>query len=275
MMIGKWEITEAEHRGGRDEQQDRVAIFSAPNDKIHLLVVADGMGGHKDGHLAAQIVVKSAELIWNKSKQGQVTSPFKFLQHICDLAHKNINNLGKIFSPRSTCVLLYLRGKRAWWLHLGDSRLYHFGPNKLLFQTKDHSVVQMLADLGRITEAEMATHPDQGSLLKGVGGDEAIKPEFGQAAINSGDSFVLCSDGFWEHVSGSQMLDRLSQTGFTLKKRVKRLLKDALDAGGAKGDNLTVAVAQFQGKKLFNIISYIVIGIIILALLTITTRIVF
>jgi hypothetical protein len=71
------------------------------------------------------------------------------------------------------------------------------------------------------------------------------------------------------------MLDRLSQTGFTLKKRVKRLLKDALDAGGAKGDNLAVVVAQFQGKKLFNIISYIVIGIIIMALLTITTKIVF
>jgi len=113
----------------------------------------------------------------------------------------------------------------------------------------------------------MAAHPDQGRLLKGLGGDEPIKPEFGKASLHAGDSLVLCSDGFWEHVLPQQMLERLLQTDFPLKKRVKRLVKDALDAGGAQGDNLSAVVAQLQGKKSLNLLTYVILGIIIIALL--------
>ncbi|HEC83878.1 MAG: serine/threonine-protein phosphatase [Candidatus Parabeggiatoa sp. nov. 2] len=262
------EIATVAHIGGRNEQQDSVATFS--NGKTHLLVVADGMGGHKGGSLASKIVIISAQNAWKKYQQGKdVTAPHKFLQYICELAHYNINQLGKKrqLSPRSTCVLLYIDGKQAWWIHLGDSRLYHFSAKKLLYRTRDHSVVQLLVDLGRITEEEMAAHPDQGRLLKGLGGDEPIKPEFGKASLHAGDSLVLCSDGFWEHVLPQQMLERLLQTDFPLKKRVKRLVKDALDAGGAQGDNLSAVVAQLQGKKSLNLLTYVILGIIIIALL--------
>jgi PPM family protein phosphatase len=262
------EIATVAHIGGRNEQQDSVTTFS--NGKTHLLVVADGMGGHKGGSLASTIVLLSAQNAWKKYQQGKkVTAPDQFLQYICELAHHNINKLGKKhqISPRSTCVLVYIDGKQAWWTHIGDSRLYHFSSKKLLYRTRDHSVVQLLVDLGRITEEEMATHPDQGRLLKGLGGDEPIKPEFGKASLHAGDSLVLCSDGFWEHVSPQQMLERLLQTDFPLKKRVKRLVKDVLDAGGAKGDNIAVAVAQLQGKKSLNPLIYVVLGLIIALLL--------
>lgn len=244
-----WEIATVAHIGGRDEQQDCVAVFSTSNGKTHLLVVADGMGGHKGGRLASQIVVQSAQITWEKHQQGQaVKAPHKFLQLICDLAHNAINLLGEKYqlNPHSTCVLLYLNGKKAWWAHVGDSRLYHFRHGRLLRRTKDHSIVQLLADLGRIKEEEMAMHPDQGRLYKGLGGNEPAKPALGQASVRVGDSFVLCSDGFWEHVFPPQMLERLSQKGFPIKKRLKRLVKDALDAGGANGDNIAVAVAQLR-----------------------------
>jgi hypothetical protein len=149
-MNWKWEIAKADHIGGRDEQQDKVATFSAPNGETHLLVVADGMGGHKGGNFASQIVIKCTQFMWDKSQQSKVVAPQKFLQHICSLAHHKINQFGKKYglSPGSTCVLLYIRGKQAWWAHIGDSRLYHFRYKKLRHRTRDHSVVQLLADLG-------------------------------------------------------------------------------------------------------------------------------
>lgn len=266
-MILNWEITKVDHIGGREEQQDNVATFSTPDGQSHLLVVADGMGGHKGGRIASYAVVKSAQLGWQKYRQCQMAPP-QFLQFICELAHKNINLLGKKYhiSPRSTVVLLYIRGKKAWWAYIGDSRLYHFRRYKLLYRTKDHSIVQMLVDLGRVNEEDMATHSDQGRLLKGLGGDEVIQASMGQTSVHPGDSFVLCSDGFWEQISPSKMLDKLSQTHLSLGKQVKELVKEAFDAGGDKGDNIAVAVARLKEKTFLNIITYLIISLIIIIL---------
>jgi PPM family protein phosphatase len=264
----KWYLEKAEHIGGRNEQQDNVAIFSTDNGKTHLLVVADGMGGHQGGRLASQTVIKSAQQAFEKYQSGQkITSPPKFLQYICELAHDNINQLEKQygFSPHSTCVLLYIHNQKAWWAHVGDSRLYHFRHKKLLLRTKDQSVVQLFVDLGRITEEEMATHPDQGRLLSGLGGKEPVKPEFDQAIVRPGDSFVLCSDGFWEHVSPPKMINSLLQKNFSLKRRVNKLIKEALDAGGAQGDNIALVVAQLKGKNILNIIIYTLLMLIVIA----------
>jgi serine/threonine protein phosphatase PrpC len=104
---------------------------------------------------------------------------------------------------------LYIEDNQAWWAHVGDSRLYHFNRKKLLSRTKDHSIVQLLVDLERISEEEMATHPDQGRLLKGLGGDEPIKPDFGQATLHAGDSLLLCSDGFWEQISPQKNAEKV------------------------------------------------------------------
>lgn len=261
-----WEIEQNDHIGGREEQQDHVATFSAGN--THLLIVADGLGGHKGGRLASQIVIKLAEKTWDKYQQGKmVKKPKHFLQRICELAHQEIKELGKQArrSPRSTCVLLYIRGKKAWWAHIGDSRLYHFRGRKLLLRTRDHSIVQMLADLGQISEAEMANHPDQGRLLKTLGGKKAIEPDFGQTSVRYGDSFVLCSDGFWEHIVADKIPQRLLQTDFPIKTRVKQLVKDVLDAGGIEGDNIAVAVAHLEGKNRFN--TYLTLGFFITTIL--------
>ena len=265
-----WEIAKKDHIGGRKEQQDSVASFS--NGNIHLLIIADGMGGHKGGRLASKMVIETALLEWEKYEQGEaVTVPKKFLQHICEQAHYNFQELGKKYnlSPHSTCVLLYINDKQASWTHLGDSRLYHYRKKKLLQRTKDHSMVQLLVDLGQVKEENMATHPEQSHLLKGLGGNLPFKPDFAQTTVHSGDSFLLCSDGFWEHVLVPNMSNTLLQTDIPLKKRVQKLLQDALEAGGFEGDNIAIAVASCHEKKTVHIKTYFVLGFIIIALLTI------
>lgn len=243
-----WEIEKNVHVGGREEQEDSVATFSKGN--RHLLVVADGMGGHSGGCFASKSVIAVAKSVWEQ--EGEVVkNATKFLQRICELAHESINDYGKKYNrfPHSTCVLLYIDGKQAWWAHLGDSRLYHFRGGKLLRRTRDHSVVQLLVDLGRVKEEDMGKHPDQSHLFKGLGGKELSKPDFGKAWVRSGDSFVLCSDGFWEQVSASTMSKILSRSDVDLRTRVECLVKEALEAGGIEGDNIGVAVAHLKGKS--------------------------
>lgn len=249
-----WEIAYDNHIGGREEQQDRIATFSTPDNQQHLLVAADGMGGHQGGSLASEIVIETAELAWQEQSDSLTNKDIsQFLQYICEQAHENINNFGKQhnISPRSTCVVAYIKDQHLWWAHLGDSRLYHFRGSKLLERTKDHSIVQLLYDLGRIKEEDMATHPDQGCLLKGLGGDEEIQADFGEAKLHSGDSIVLCTDGFWEHVTTEQIATSLQKTNKPLKQRVQQLVTDVLENGGAEGDNISIIAAQTRKQGFF------------------------
>ncbi|MCP4699896.1 MAG: serine/threonine-protein phosphatase, partial [Gammaproteobacteria bacterium] len=127
------------------------------------------------------------------------------------------------------------------WTHLGDSRLYHFREDNLQIRTKDHSIVQMLVDMGRIREEDMATHRDQGRLLKGLGGDEPPELEFHHSLALAGDAFILCSDGLWERLSAKEMQQHLQPFG--LKKKAKNLVELAARRGGKYGDNVAAAAA--------------------------------
>lgn len=243
-----WDIAEAAHIGGRDEQQDRVATFEAKGGGACLLVVADGMGGHKGGALAAAAVVETARDLWRETPPP-VAEPDRFLGEICARTHARINALGGEMglSPRSTCVILYGDRARAHWVSLGDSRLYRFRDGTLRERTRDQSVVQMLVDMGKITEAEMADHPDQNRLLQSLGGDKIPEPVFGTAKIHKGDGFLLCSDGLWETVDTAEMAAGLSAG--KLARAAEELVRKAARRGGAKGDNIAVAMARFGAKR--------------------------
>ena len=94
-------------------------------------------------------------------------------------------------------VVLDIEGKTAQWAHVGDSRLYFFRKNRFEAHTKDHSVPQMLVNIGQIKESEIRHHPDRSSLLHTIGypwdGNPCEASE--QIRIRSGDAFLLCSDG--------------------------------------------------------------------------------
>ncbi len=239
-----WKTATAEHIGKRFEQQDRAAIFESADGQRYLLALADGMGGHQGGALAAETLVKVAGEQWEREADNLVRHhPERFLKQVCFKAHQEINRVGKAqeLNPHSTCVLLLLSEIHAWWSHLGDSRLYHFREGRLLRRTRDHSLVQMLVDMGRIREEEMATHQDQGCLLRGLGGNEISEPECGGGETQPGDVFILCSDGLWEHVSPEEMHQTLDPGD--LPHSAARLVTRAFSRGGEHCDNITLAVA--------------------------------
>ncbi len=234
-----------DHLGGRDEQQDAVAVFQRPDGDECLVVLADGMGGHAGGSLASRTVVETAERVWRDTEPG--AEPRDLLARVCQAAHEAINAAGEKqnLSPRSTCVLLHLRDGAATWAHVGDSRLYRFRDGALLGRTRDHSVVQMLLDMGKITEEEMGTHPDQNRLTQSLGGDTDPEPDFGSDEARSGDSYVLCSDGLWEMVKPDEMAAALGEKGFD--KQPEAMAALAFERAGKHSDNISLALVRVDG----------------------------
>lgn len=239
----QWEIAKATHTGGQHEQEDRIEIFSAPDGKAWLLIVADGMGGHGGGAIAAQAVIDTARSVWQQLRSAP-SQPHKLLESVFDQAHHNIKRIGekKGLSPRSTCVSLYVDSHRAFWAHLGDSRLYSFQNGQLVERTRDHSVAQLLVDMERIREEEMGTHPDQNSLLKSLGGSKTPEPDFGETEVRPDQAFLLCSDGLWVNCGPHEMTELVIAS--SLQEALGTLVQKVAERGGKKGDNISAALIR-------------------------------
>ena len=230
--------------GGREEQQDRVAVLNCTGG--HLLVVADGMGGHQGGAVAAQAVVDAASHCFSA---GDIENSTDLLAAIIEEAHRRINDAGIELgcSPRTTCVLLHVSAGMASWAHVGDSRLYRFQEGRLMERTLDHSVVELMRLQGRITEQEMADHPDQSRLYEALGGPEPPNPDVGGTAIAPGMGFLLMSDGMWEHVP-ERLLEAVMKAP-DLNSALRELALAAKSVGGPRCDNLSVAAWRIKSNS--------------------------
>ena len=213
-------------------------------DDRHLLVLADGLGGHAGGALAAQALVDTAREMFHAASPSGL--PAHLLAEIVRSAHARINAIGaeRGIRPSSTCVLLHITDGAATWAHVGDSRLYRFVDGELVERTLDHSVVEVMRMQGRITEQEMKTHPDQNRLLGAVGGGTAPQVETGSKPTAAADGFLLASDGLWENVAEAELEAVFAAEDFGAA--VRRLVRCARSKGGTDCDNISVAAARHR-----------------------------
>jgi serine/threonine protein phosphatase PrpC len=239
----------ADSQGPREEQQDAgICLFDTAQGTA-LLVVGDGVGGKSGGRIASQKVKSLAAQLWEERK-GCLANPPEDLAELCRSAHEGINEEGAKLgiSPRTTIVALYLTATNAYWVHSGDSRLYHFRAGELVERTEDHTFLELMVQRGAVKEEDMGSHPDQNTLLQSLGGDEFITPSAGTAAIEADDAFLLCTDGFWERTKPEEMLELVfaeRASAESLQQAVDR----AVERNGPKGDNVTVAIALPSGAK--------------------------
>ena len=226
--------------GGREEQQDRAAVFAARD--ARLLVVADGVGGHTGGELASQTVIEVANEAFVDFERDE--PPARLLERIAFGAHERINILGgtRGLNAHTTCVLLYVDAHAAAWAHVGDSRLYRFEGGGFVERTLDHSIVELMHLQGRITEEEMKTHPDKNRLYEALGGGQRPQVEAGGKQSGAGDGFLLLSDGVWENVANAD-LEAVFQAD-DLIAALARLIQQAKAQGGPGCDNMAAAVAR-------------------------------
>ena len=235
----------AQHQGDRAEQQDRLALVPHPKGGgVALAVVADGMGGHTGGVLAAQQVIHTARNNL-ESFSARSDDPRKMLESSVDEAHMLIKASRFINEkdPHSTAVLLLLQPGRVSWAHSGDSRLYRFRGDRLMFRTTDHSYVEQLVAQGKISAEQALVHPNRNILLTSLGGVERPLIDFGEAEdLQAGDAFLLCSDGLWGYFSDSELGGVVA--AFSAREACDTLINRARTRAKGEGDNISVAILK-------------------------------
>jgi serine/threonine protein phosphatase PrpC len=236
-----WQYASALAIGDREEQQDRVAIFHLEDRAAHLLVVADGMGGHQDGAAAAQTVIDIAASRFN---QSTIDDPREFLENICLDAHNAILTLSDdgASAPGSTCVIAYLTDSQAYCVHIGDSRLYQFHDGRLIHKTSDHSIAQLMEEQEGDLNDETRPSAPQNQLYMCLGGNNALTPEFYASKVSAGDCFLLCSDGLWNQVDVEAIFAQTDGVAID-QDYAGHLIQLASQQGQGKSDNICLAWA--------------------------------
>ncbi|MDD2988677.1 MAG: protein phosphatase 2C domain-containing protein [Zoogloea sp.] len=235
----------AKHTGDRTEQQDRAAVFAHPSRKGTLMaVLADGMGGHSGGAMAAEQVILKARQNFESFAPASESAP-DLLRSIIDEAHIVIK-LTRFTSeqdPHSTAVVFMMQPDRADWAHCGDSRFYHFRSGALVSRSSDHSLVEELVRKGRLDSEGALRHPNRNVLLSCLGSEREPRVDVGHVSpLVGGDAFLLCSDGLWAYIGEEE-------TGAILASQSPRdaastLIELARQRARGGGDNISLAVVK-------------------------------
>ena len=247
----RFTIFQESRKGSRKVNQDRVA-YTYGRDTL-LLVVADGMGGHAGGEIAAQIAVRLFIERFQQEAKPVLKNPLKFLQDTLLRAHAALGSYANQFSmletPRTTCVAVIVQAGHAYWAHVGDSRFYLFRQGGLIASTKDHSKVQYLVDQGVIGAHEVAEHPDRNKIFSCLGGlvDPVIDLSR-RTPLRGGDILVLCTDGMWSVMPPSEIATYLTST--PILKTAPQMLREAEKRGGHDGDNLSLIAVRWGAETL-------------------------
>jgi len=242
-------ITQLSRIGGRDTNEDRAAYVRSRESL--LLVVADGMGGHAHGEVAAEIAVRTLAQGFRGEALPRLASPAGFLEekllaaHLAVVEQARADRLDEI--PGTTCVACVVQDGQAWWAHAGDSRLYHLRQGRVLARTRDHSLTRQVAELAGLTEEEAAAVAGRNVIYSCLGGYG--RPELDLAppvALAEGDLLLLCSDGLWGPFSDQELGAALA--GPSLVRGLAQLAAEAECRNGYLSDNIT-AVALAWGRR--------------------------
>jgi len=244
----KFSVYQESRQGPRKSNQDRVA-YCYSRDAL-CMVIADGMGGHLHGEVAAQIASQFIAEAFQRSAQPRLAGPLKFLLESITNAHHAIVDYANVRSlletPRTTCVACIVQDGLAHWAHVGDSRLYLIRNGRIEGQTKDHSRVQILVDAGRVREEAVAAHPDRNKIFNCLGQMGPPKVDLSRRiALRHGDVILMCTDGLWGPLTSRHICEELLRA--EVMRAVPKLLDMAEVRAGREGDNASVvAMTWFE-----------------------------
>ena len=214
--------------------------------------VCDGMGGAKAGEYASQIAVDKITTLlpraFKNSAQGLDADFANVLEELYAQAHRALVYLGRCYDEchgmQTTMSMCWFRPGWMYFGHIGDTRIYQLQAkkNELLQLTEDDTHVGWLLRNGKLTDYEARTHPRRNVLQKALGGENHyVDPQVGAVSCESGDSFLLCSDGLTEGLYDHQIVDvlRIKKAGFN---PAKILVESAVSGDGR--DNTTAVVVR-------------------------------
>ncbi|MBO4401916.1 MAG: Stp1/IreP family PP2C-type Ser/Thr phosphatase [Selenomonadaceae bacterium] len=226
-------VYHATHVGKVRNNNEDALIYIEPE----TFVVADGMGGAAAGEIASRMLVETVEDFlpsvprpWHEDILQK--SILKANAAILRTARSNENYRGM----GTTATILHLYDGRAYYAHVGDSRLYRLRNNQLEQITEDHSYVEELVRRGTLTPEEARVHPLKNLLTQAVGVIEEISVDTASFSVADGDIYLLCTDGLTNMISDKTIAEILSNSS----SPVEELIDAALDNGGH--DNISAIV---------------------------------
>jgi serine/threonine protein phosphatase PrpC len=227
--------------------EDRVGHWRTP--EALLMVVADGLGGHLHGELAAQVALDVLGTAFLAEAHARLEDPASFLTRTFAAAHSAIvreaENRQYAENPRTVVAACVVQDGQVFWTHVGDCRFYLVRSGRILARSRDHTVVQRLVDEGRIREEAAGTHPHRNRLLQCLGGYQPPRIEpVSNARLTRDDILLLCSDGLWGPLTQRQLMHALLSR--PLAEAVPELVALAETLAGSDCDNISVVAMTWQ-----------------------------
>lgn len=243
----KFSVFQVSRLGGREKNEDRMGYCYTR--EAGLFALADGMGGHPDGEVAAQIALQTVSALFQRQARPKLPDVKEFLAEALMAAHHQIlrhaMDKGMADTPRTTLVAAVVQDGRAEWIHCGDSRLYMVRGGELLARTRDHSYQELrkmaIAGLEKVNRNVLFTC--LGSPSK------PIYDITGPVTLEQGDRILLCSDGLWGTLSDDTIVRQLARQ--EVAHAVPDLVEDALRKAGEHSDNVTVIAMEWETPDAF------------------------
>ena len=233
----------------RTINEDRVAFFTRP-DQFKMAILADGMGGHNAGDVASEMAITEMQVLFQQADAAQLAVPEQRKQWLCDAVSQINDEIYRYAQSHESCqgmgttliaVLIY--GADCIISHVGDSRVYHFTDEDVTLVTRDHSYVNVLLESGQISEEEAHNHPQKNFILKALGTESSVQPDFYEVHMKEGSYLLICSDGLSNKLSTSEMAAIITMP-MPLKEKGKKLVKLANDSGGE--DNISLILMTMK-----------------------------
>ena len=247
----KIEYAKVSALGDRQDNQDRAAVIVSEN--AAMMLVFDGMGGHADGAVAAEVGLKTVQDMFTKASLPML-DPQGFLYMALSKAHDEVVKLGLDldidFRPRATGAICLVQESGSWWAHVGDSRIYHMRDGRVVSRSRDHSHVEVLIQEGAITEEEALDHPMRNFVECCIGGDAPV-PDMSitrMKKLEEGDVLLACTDGLWSGMNDAEIAEIATQRSMSLAENLKALSMKALTMNAPYSDNTTGTALLWLGE---------------------------
>jgi protein phosphatase len=230
----------------RSENQD-FGTYTTPSEEREahpggrLLVVADGMGGHRGGATASRLAGETVKAQYLGSEGTDIETALRdSLARANSRVYHEAQANPDLKGMGTTTSALVVRDGNAWFGHVGDSRIYLVRGDEIRQLTDDHSLVATMVREGLLTKAEAETHPRRNVLQRSIGVSEQVEIDVrGPYPIEEGDVFILCSDGLHGVVKEDEIREIARKP---LRDAADEFIKTAIERGAP--DNVTVIVAR-------------------------------
>ena len=246
----KFSVFQISRKGGREKNEDRMGYCYTRGSGIFLL--ADGMGGHPEGEVAAQLALQAMSALYQKEAKPDIKDVAGFLSDAVMAAHHEILayalQKGMVDTPRTTIVAALMQDGCASWVHCGDSRLYLVRDGELRARTRDHSYMEQ--HQGAAVGTQYAERFNRNILFTCLG--SPTKPIFdvtGPVPLQQGDKILLCSDGLWGSLADIDIVYHLGTK--PVGQAVPDLVEKALQKAGDSSDNVTVIALEWETPDTF------------------------